>query len=62
MSNSMHKYTVLQYDMLGNFIKEWHSVKEISIAFNCTIAAIRMCCIGKSKSSFGFVWKYKEVC
>lgn len=61
LSNATLKYHVLQYDLSGNFIKEWHSVKEISLTFNCTIAAIRMCCIGKSKTSLGYVWKYKDV-
>lgn len=54
------RYKVLQYGLDGKFIKEWDSVSEVRKAYNCTTAAIRMCCIGKNNSSCGYVWKYKE--
>ena len=60
LSDAWVKKVVLQYDLDGNFIREWNSVREIAKAYNCTGAAIRMCCIGKNSKSAGFVWKYKD--
>lgn len=60
LSQSCTKHIVLQYSLDGKFIKEWKSVRDVILAYNCTDAAIRMCCIGKNKSSCGYVWKYKE--
>ena len=57
---SMGKKVVLQYDLAGNFIREWNSVDEAAKYYNRTGAAIRMCCIGKNSKSAGFVWKYKD--
>lgn len=57
---SKNKRYVLQYDMSGNFIKEWGSIanasKELKIGSNC----ITTCCKGKYKSSGGYIWKYKS--
>ena len=57
---SKNKRYVLQYDMSGNFIKEWDSIanacKELKIGSNC----ITTCCKGKYKSSGGYIWKYKS--
>lgn len=57
---SMGKKVVLQYDLDGNFIREWNSVDEAAKYYKRTGAAIRMCCIGKNSKSAGFVWKYKD--
>ena len=52
--------SILQYDMSGEFIKEWDSIssasKELKIGSNC----ITTCCSGKYKSSGGYIWKYKS--
>jgi hypothetical protein len=52
---------VLQYDLEGNFIKEWECGKKacISLGFN-NVDGISACCIGKQKTAFGFVWKFKK--
>lgn len=53
---------VFQFDLKGNFLKEWSSLTEI---FNClgySIQAISACCRGKSKSSYGYIWRFKEEC
>lgn len=50
--------TVLQYDLEGNFIKEWKSVTECGR--NGFIQSdICKCCNGKLKTHKGFIWKYK---
>lgn len=51
---------ILQYDIEGNFIKEWPGCIEVQreLGFkNCQISA---CCNGRIKSSYGFIWKYKN--
>lgn len=52
---------VLQYDLEGNFIKEWNSIKEINLYFNKSesFPAIGKCCREERKSQFGYAWKYK---
>ena len=50
--------TVLQYDLEGNFIKEWKSTKECGRnRFNQ--GAVAACCRGELKKYKGFIWKYK---
>ena len=48
---------VLQYDLHGNFVKEWTSEKEVFDALGLTINA---CCKGRQKTSGGYQWKLKE--
>lgn len=51
---------VLQYDLDGNFIKEWNSPLEASITlFGKKVFSIYECCNGKRKSAGGYIWKYK---
>lgn len=46
---------ILQYDLKGNFIKEWESIKSCKKQFkNCTRV-----CQGYLKSTDGYVFKYK---
>lgn len=50
--------TVLQYDLNGNFIKEWPSARECGRnGFNQS--SVSACCRGELKTHKGFVWKYK---
>lgn len=58
-----NKKTVLQYDKLGNLIKTYDSLVDAAIAVcgDKNIGKqISACCLGKKKSVYGFVWKYKE--
>lgn len=53
---------VLQYDLNGNFIKEYNSLTEATKLNNIkSIGNISMCCNGKYKQVKGYIWKYKEV-
>ena len=56
ISNS-HKIPILQYDLDGNFIREWSSATDVGEEVR---KGISQCLRGKSKSSYGYVWKYKE--
>jgi group I intron endonuclease len=59
ISKSLQK-AILQYDLEGNFIKEWESAKVAGQTLNISNNGIGLCCRGKLKKSYGFVWKYKE--
>jgi group I intron endonuclease len=51
--------TVLQYDLLGNFIKEWSSVKESSEFYNILHTNISACCRRERLKTNNFQWFYK---
>jgi len=48
---------ILQYDLNGNFIKEWESVNH---ARDFCGGAPHKAASGKQKQSNGFIWKYKN--
>lgn len=53
---------VLQYDLSGNFIKEYESVSSAAKSNKIkTISSVTKCCQGKWKQAGGYIWKYKEV-
>jgi group I intron endonuclease len=52
---------VLQHDLQGNFIKEWLSAKEACLFYNPKdLNGVSACCLGRQKTAFGYIWKYKE--
>lgn len=51
---------VLQMDLMGNPIKEWDCVMDIERELGIKNGAISNCCLGKSKTSSNFIWKYIE--
>lgn len=53
---------VNQYDLNGNFINEYKSIKEASIALNCTPENIGMALNGKTKTAAGYKWKFTQIC
>ena len=53
-------YFVLQYDLEGNFIREFPSLMEVKRQFGYDIRHISKCCLGKQKTSCGYLWRYKE--
>lgn len=50
---------VLQYDLEGNFIKEWSSITEAG-RNGYNLGNISSCCRGKIKKHKGYIWKYKD--
>lgn len=56
----MFKKPIIQYDLNGNFIKEWDSVTDASQILNLNYSAINNCVNNRLKTSGGFVWKHKE--
>jgi hypothetical protein len=57
---------VFQLDMDGNFIKEWNSSAEACRELNdaeglqLSTSRISLVCLGKAKSSGGYIWAHKE--
>lgn len=50
---------VSQYDLQANFIKSFDSIKEAS-SEGFREGNIQDCCVGRLKSSKGFIWRYSE--
>lgn len=41
-------------------VAEWKGIKKINIGVKVNPSDISACCLGKQKTSKGFIWKYKE--
>lgn len=53
--------TILQYDLRGNFIREWESAKLIADTIpNVDRQNIYACCNGRTLYSAGYQWRYKD--
>lgn len=50
---------ILQYDLQGNFIREWRSSKEAGVTLNVSSGSITNALKGRCKTMNGFIWKYK---
>lgn len=50
---------VVQYDLEGNFIKEWLSMMDIQRELGYPNSNISAVCRGKQKTAYGFIWKFK---
>lgn len=46
------------YDLSNNFIKEYDSLTDASKQFK-TISNISLCCKGRYKQAYGYIWKFK---
>ena len=62
LKGNKNKYSkkVLQFDLEGNFIKEWDSLHQIEEIIGLSHIQVSRCCRGIYKTSGGYVWKYKE--
>ena len=49
-----------QYSKNGEYLKTYDSISEAAKELNCSIAAISNCCLGRTKTSQGFRWKFVE--
>lgn len=52
---------VLQYSLVGTFIREWSSIGDVQRQLGYCKGHISKCCLGRIKTAYGFIWKYKEV-
>ncbi|MEY2647025.1 MAG: Flavobacterium phage Fpv2 [Bacteroidota bacterium] len=53
------KLPILQYDLDGNFIKEWDGIIDATKSVGKHSTNIMRCCNGKFKQAYGYIWKYK---
>jgi hypothetical protein len=53
------KRSVRKYDLSGNFIKEYESIKSV-ILDGFDDGNVQLCCSGKQKSHRGYIWVYSE--
>lgn len=51
---------VLEFDLNGNFIKEWESATLAAKYYGASSTAIRYACNGVTHSSCNRIWKYKD--
>ena len=53
---------VLQYDLLGNLIKEWPSASKVEEELGIWQTSISACCVGRTgyNSAGGYTWKFKN--
>lgn len=52
---------VLQFSKYGEFIKEWSSASEAERQLGFHQGGISMCCRGKCKTAYGYIWKFLEL-
>lgn len=51
---------IIQYDMGGNFIREWESSKQACETYNFNPINISSCLNNRGKSAHGFIWVFKD--
>ena len=54
------KKPIFQYDLEGNFIKEWKSAKDVELEIGLSRKNISANLRNKTKHAYGYIWKYKE--
>jgi len=61
LGRKVERHRILQYDLNGNLIKEWKSLREIE-SQDPTLKRnqISKCCKGEKDFYAGFIWKYKN--
>lgn len=52
--------SVEQYTKTGQYVATYQTVSEAARAMGCCIAAISNCCLGRTKTSQGFLWRFSE--
>lgn len=61
MVSQKRRIPIIQYDLEGNFIREWDSVKEFENTTGLkSNGSICLCCQGKRNKTLGYTWKYKN--
>lgn len=51
---------IYQYDLDGNFIREWACSLEVKRQLNINPSNITSCCRGERNKAGGYIWKYKS--
>ena len=56
----IHSVPIIQFDLQGNFIREWNSTQEAALFYKIQKGHICNALNGRSKSSNGYMWGYKK--
>lgn len=59
-ANNHRSQGVKQYDINGNFIREYETITQASQVTGVNLSKISAVCKGKRKTSGGYVWKYSN--
>lgn len=51
---------ICQLNYYGELLKQWISTRDIARYYNCNWGQISACCLGLSKSAYGYVWCYRK--
>ena len=51
---------ILQYDLHGNFLKQWRYVAEIKTVLRINPIGVQLCARGVYRQSHNFIWRYKD--
>ena len=54
-----HSKPIEQYDLEGNFIKEWDSAAQVERDLGFNHQNISKCCLGQQKTAYNYKWRYK---
>ena len=49
---------VLQFDLNGELIRKWQSIRSAETALGIDNSRITRCCRGKLRQTGGFIWRY----
>lgn len=49
-----------QYDLDGNFIKQWKCIRKVCELFNISPNCMYRCLINKRKEAGGYIWRYAD--
>lgn len=58
-STITHVKEVNKYDLNMNFLEEYKSVTEAAKSVGGATGNISLCCKGKRRTAYGYIWKYK---
>lgn len=59
--DSPYSKTVLQYNLDGEFIKEYGSISDAYRKTKISIGTISLNCNGKKQQGAGYIWKFKTI-
>lgn len=49
---------IIQYDLEGNYIKEWDCIKQVEEELNIKSNNLGNCLKGRNKTAGGYIWRY----
>jgi hypothetical protein len=51
---------IYQFDLKGNFIRKWESLKQASLYNNCNYIGISHCLHQRQKTAYGYIWRFEK--